>query len=150
MSMMFQVSVTTDGKKECFAKTDNDLDIKDEFNAAMNVHSYWENIRQLTKVRDDKVVIIDNDGHVIVIETEVIDKRINYFALEYGIVGGHYRYLSAVTDNQLGFLTTDAPSEAMHWRSRENAEAFLNSLPFKVSFHVQSMITEDEDLEYQD
>ena len=73
------------------------------------------------------------------------DNMIRYYTLEYfEPVNGHYRYLYRIPENHPGFITTDAPSDAMKWKTEKEAQEYLDEHGFKAAFHVQAMLTDDE------
>lgn len=72
-----------------------------------------------------------------------------YYTLEYyKPLEGHYVYLEDVLENPdthkpTYYTTTDYPPDAMRWDTRQDAEKFLDGLPFKSDFHVQGMCVGD-------
>ena len=69
-----------------------------------------------------------------------------FYTLEYNTIeDGHYRYLYSKPENHEGYITTDDPGDAMRWNSQEEASAYLETFPYKMDFHVQGILGDQED-----
>lgn len=78
-------------------------------------------------------------------------KKITYYSLEFNEpVDGYYRYLMNSPETTDGYLYTDVPADAMKWFTEKDAAKYLESFPYRKDFHVQAMLTEDDNIEFVD
>ena len=75
------------------------------------------------------------------------ENLMTYYVLRYN---DNLEYLYSKPSNHEGYLGTPTPTDAMHWRTKDSAERYLESFQYKDGFHVQSVCTDEENIEFVD